>query len=506
MKKNSPLSASVILAALLCAGTAQADVTPEQVWQEWKDYYGSMGGAVTAASETRDGDTLVIKDAKWSQGTDATTKSEMTLPEIRLTDKGDGTVEMTVPEESELTVAVTPPEGGVTTNAIKMAQKGLSIVASGTVDSMDYTFAAPELTFSVDKPTAEGKDQPISIQINAKSVSGTSHVEKSGGRTTAGSMKADQVGLTVKGMAPDSGETFDASLNLDGVTSTSSGSMPETVVMSDINAAMKNGFASKGDIAYASGAFKIDTAGADGNMVAEGSNGGGKMLFSMSKDGFAYSTESSDGKLSVTGPTPFPVEAAIAQTAFSIAMPIMKSDTPQPATALLKLVDLKISDALWNMADPAGKLPHDPATVVVDLTGSLKPLIDLFDPKQSVDFAEQASADAAGTSPPPIELSAFKINELHAKAVGAELTGTGDFTLDNSVTPPKPVGAVVLGLTGANKLMDGLVGMGLLAEDQVLGYKMMLGMFTVPNGEDAVTSKLEFKEDGGIYANGQRLQ
>ena len=54
--------------------------------------------------------------------------------------------------------------------------------------------------------------------------------------------------------------------------------------------------------------------------------------------------------------------------------------------------------------------------------------------------------------------------------------------------------------------MDGLVGMGLLAEDQVMGYKMMLGMFTVPKGEDAVTSKLEFKEDGGIYANGQRLQ
>ena len=506
MKMNSQLSASVILAAVLCAGTAQADVTPEQVWQEWKDYYGSMGGMVTAASETRDGDTLVIKNAKWSQGTDATAKSEMTLPEIRLTDKGDGTVEMTVPEQSELTVAVTPPEGGVTTNAVKMAQKGLSIIASGTVDSMDYTFAAPELTFSVDKVTAEGKDQPVSIQINAKGTSGTSHVEKSGGRTTTGSMKADQVGLTVKGTAPDSGETFDASLNLDGVTSTTSGTVPEAVEMADINAAMKNGFVSMGDIAYASGAFKLDTAGADGNVAAEGSNGGGKMMFSMSKDGFSYATESSDGKLSVTGPMPFPVEASIAQTAFSVAMPIMKSDTPQPATALLKLVDLKVSDALWNMADPAGKLPHDPATVVLDLSGSLKPLIDLFDPKQAEEFAKQPADGAVGSPPPPIELSSVKINDLHVKAVGADLTGTGDVTLDNSTTPPKPVGAIEMNLTGANKLMDGLVGMGLLAEDQVMGYKMMLGMFTVPKGEDAVTSKLEFKEDGGIYANGQRLQ
>ena len=35
---------------------------------------------------------------------------------------------------------------------------------------------------------------------------------------------------------------------------------------------------------------------------------------------------------------------------------------------------------------------------------------------------------------------------------------------------------------------------------------MMMGMFAVPAGDDALTSKIEFKADGGIFANGQQIQ
>jgi hypothetical protein len=68
------------------------------------------------------------------------------------------------------------------------------------------------------------------------------------------------------------------------------------------------------------------------------------------------------------------------------------------------------------------------------------------------------------------------------------------------------VGAIDLTLTGANKLMDNLVAAGLVPEDQIMGARMMLGLFAVPTGDDAMASKIEFKEDGGIYANGQRIQ
>ena len=56
MKLRNQLSASALLAALFCASAAQADVTAEQVWQDWKDYYAQVGQTVSVGSETREGD------------------------------------------------------------------------------------------------------------------------------------------------------------------------------------------------------------------------------------------------------------------------------------------------------------------------------------------------------------------------------------------------------------------------------------------------------------------
>jgi hypothetical protein len=54
--------------------------------------------------------------------------------------------------------------------------------------------------------------------------------------------------------------------------------------------------------------------------------------------------------------------------------------------------------------------------------------------------------------------------------------------------------------------MGKLVEMGLVPQDQIMGVQMMMGMFAVPAGEDAYTSKLEVKADGQVLANGQRLK
>jgi len=201
-----------------------------------------------------------------------------------------------------------------------------------------------------------------------------------------------------------------------------------------------------------------------------------------------------------------PVDLSIAKIGSSFAIPVMKSDTAQPAALKLNIDGLQISDSLWKMFDAEGKLPHDPANILLDLSAQLKPLVDLFDEAQMAEFEKTHKVGDGPTSSPPFEADAAKINALQVKALGADLTGTGDFTFDNSGPAPKPTGKVDLSLTGATKLMDTLSSMGLLPADQVMGYKMMLGMFTVPKGDDAVTSKLEFKDDGGIYANGQRLQ
>ncbi len=50
--------------------------------------------------------------------------------------------------------------------------------------------------------------------------------------------------------------------------------------------------------------------------------------------------------------------------------------------------------------------------------------------------------------------------------------------------------------------------MGLIPEDQLMGTRMMLMMFTKPasEGEDKASTELEFKEDGSLFANGQQLR
>ena len=71
---------------------------------------------------------------------------------------------------------------------------------------------------------------------------------------------------------------------------------------------------------------------------------------------------------------------------------------------------------------------------------------------------------------------------------------------------PRPEGKITVGIKGANQLVDNLIALGLLSEDNAMGFRMGLAMFARPGaGPDELTSEIEFKE-GGLFANGQRLQ
>lgn len=505
MYTRTQLSASAVIAALFCATSAQAEVTADQVWQDWKSYQAEMGQTITAGSETREGDTLVVKDAKFAS-TMPNATSEGTIAEIRLKELGDGTVELTLSPEIPVAIHQTPAEGPPSDIAMKLTHSDAKVLVSGTPEAMDYAFSATEIGLSMDEAKVEGSTAPLKMQITAHGNSGVYHSTVAAGRTIKSEYNADSVDIALAGADPESGGTFNLSGSMNGLVGTGLMVMPDGVNFDDMNAALQAGMSIDGNFGYADGTYKIEGTGTDGNFTADSSGGAGKLTFRMSKDGLAYGGDSSDNKLALSGPSmPFPVEATVANTAFNLVMPVSQSDAAQPASFLVKIVDLAVSDTLWGMVDPMAKLPHDPATLVLDLSGSIKPLINLFDPKAAEAAVATAEGGIAGM-PTPFEVSEAKINELRLKAVGAELTGTGAVTLDNTATPPKPLGAIDLNLTGATKLMDNLVAMGLVPEDQMMGMRMMMGMFAVPAGEDALTSKIEFKEDGGIYANGQRVQ
>jgi hypothetical protein len=238
----------------------------------------------------------------------------------------------------------------------------------------------------------------------------------------------------------------------------------------------------------AGSAFKIDGAYQSGTYdVAIGESG---LDYGYTGRGFTLAASGDQ--------IPFPDASLSAEEIGSrLAMPVTVSEEPGDVALALRLVGFSLSDQLWSMLDPGAVLPRDPASLVVDVTGKANWLVDVFDPALA-----NTPMDA-----PPGELHALTVREILLRIAGAELTGSGDFTMNNDAPMPMPAGTLNLRLVGGNGLIDKLVQMGLVPEDQAMGARMMLGLFARPgDGEDTLVSEITLQEDGAILANGQRIR
>ena len=237
-----------------------------------------------------------------------------------------------------------------------------------------------------------------------------------------------------------------------------------------------------------------------GNLEAES----GDVFLTFDRQTMHYGGSSGSMKVSVeTTELPIgPVEYSFASYAFDFLMPINVSTDPEDFTFQFSLVDLWINDSLWALFDPTAKLSREPATLVLDITGAGNWLVDIMD----------NGLDQDNGGAPKGELHALMLKALRLTVAGTELTGSGDFTFNNDDLTsydgmPAPTGTLDLKLTGGNSLIDNLVTMGLLPEEQAMGVRMGLGLFTVAGeGNDTLISHIETTGDGKVLANGQRLK
>ncbi len=271
----------------------------------------------------------------------------------------------------------------------------------------------------------------------------------------------------------------------------------------DFPAALKGGLkvGAGGRIGASSFDFNGGAAGNETKMKL--ALGGASSDFGLDSSQMHYTLNSKAVSVSMTSPDiPVPdLSAELGELAINLAMPMAKSDTPAPFSFLTKIVDFKVADGLWAMVDPAGSLPHDPAT--------------LISRHQRHRHADQGSDDGSRrdggrVKEPPGMLNSLDLPQLLAKVAGAEVTANGGFTFDNSdmqTIPgmPLPTGKIDIKATGVNALIDKLVAMGLMPKDQAMQGRMMLSMFANTDAaKDEITSTLEFK-DKHFYANGQQL-
>ena len=501
---------SLPLAALL-AGTAlpaSADISPAEVWADWQRTLSTYGTTVAVGSEERSGDTLTLRNLDLSYSFPENGGSfATTIPELVFEDRGDGTVEIQISPEFDIDLTGIDAETGMPfAFTLVSRQPGLVTIASREGDTTRYDYIGADVSAVVDGIDVDGEELDFDIEVTLAGASGSYELTEGTPRTFVSRTAGEALIIGFDGTDPaDPAATFEIDLTINDVEGEGSGTVTALSGFTDMSAMLSEGFDSEWELTHGEADYTImaDSPSEVFNMTT--TSGSGSFFGSISPDGLVYGGGNSDLTVALAGSEiPFPqLTFSMAETEFEFAIPSVPSEEVSDFGVLLRLVDLEVSDAIWGIFDPTGQLPRDPATLVLDIVGKGRWLVDIFDP----DVADDLEADEA-----PGEIESLTIESLALSAAGAELTGSGEFEFDNSgngafAPAPSPSGVANLELTGANALLDTLVSMGLMPEEQAMGARMMLGLFARPgNGPDTLVSTIEVGSDGSISANGQRIR
>lgn len=499
------------LIAALSASPVAADLTGPQVWEDWKTYMRGFGYEMSG-TESQSGGELAVSDVIMSvQFPEDAGSFEISLSSLTFVDNADGSVSVEMPTSMPMTFDVRPPEGEgePARGTLLYTQTNPTMVVSGDPDDMTYTYDVQAVGLTLDALEVDGEVVPresMAVSFEMTDVSSVTRMQIGEMRGYDQNMTAGGLTYDVAFVVPeeDGGGRGSVQGGMQALTITGGGQLPMTGDSSDLNAMLEAGMTVSGGFAYEAGNTQIDMQPPEGPLVGSTSSDGGTIEVAMGPDGLQYDVRQTNLSVDMQQlpDVPFPVSLQMAESALNVTMPVQTRDEPQDFAFGLTLGGFRVTDAIWNLFDPAGQLPRDPATISVDLGGKAKMLVDIMDP-------EATAAMQPGAAPG--ELHALDIRNLLISVVGAKATGSGAFTFDNTDTTtfngmPKPLGSLNVRVEGANALIDKLVQMGLLPEDQAMGARMMMGMFGVPAGDDVLTSTIEINEQGHVLANGQRLQ
>ncbi|MDS9466903.1 DUF2125 domain-containing protein [Paracoccus sp. MBLB3053] len=518
-------SSALALAAM--TAPSFADVTPEQVWQSWVDYYQSVGYSVTEGSRDKAGSTLTLRDVLIAGGAEGNTMT-FKVPSVALSDQGDGKVKTVFAEEMSLDVAGRDPEGGDYAVPVKIMLPGNGIVTSGAPEDMTHEFDYPSIELVMTTMTDNGEETPLPMSFGLTKSTGMLHIVTGAPNKYDYDMNSEA--LTFQGdVTDDEGGAVKFAGSLNGLNM--KGGMDAPGEFKDLDeqmdAALKAGLSMNGALDADSVNATFDYEGVD--EEGQPSQGAGKYLgqgikanFSLSKDGMGYKLSSDAVDFELTSPQiPFPVSYGIENAGVEMQLPVSQSDEAQPFKFTYLLNGVTMSDDLWSMFDPTAKLPRDPASLELDLSGLMKVTRDVFAmPETLADDADASADDAQERAEPdamtdemaaeettgfePVEMN---INKLALNLLGANLLATGELKATEEGIGA-PIGHIHAEYEGLNALLDTLGSIGLIPQEQMMGARMMLAMFAKPveGSPDKMATDLELKEGGSIFANGQQIK
>ena len=500
MSKMFMLRGSAAAAALVAASAAHAELSADRVWEAWQGYSEAAGQSLSAGALTRDGKLLTATDVTISSEIDEAAAA-IAIPEIAFQEQTDGTVVVTMTDSYSMTMAMDDAPGA----SVDISHPGLRIVVSEGATGLDHAMTAPEVRIAL--AGIEGMDEDIpEIAISIVGLDGNYDVPNDPGGPVSSNF--DIAALNLKADVQDTFTTTTIDYAVTGLRMRSTGAGLNLIDPDgDPAEALRAGLALDLNLGYDTQRYNLVVEEFGDRTAISGSAMGGESRFAMSSDGIVVSSSSRNTEITVSGDEiPLPeVVLTAQQLAFGIALPISAGEDAQEFSMLLRLVDAAVPEDVWAMLDPAGQIPRTPATAILDLTGQLVLAADLLSDDTAM-LMMMAGPMGLG------QIESLDMRDLQLRIGGAELTGSGSFVFDNTdleTIPglPRPEGAVEFVLKGGNALLDTLVNMGLVPEDEAMGARMVLALFARPGeGPDELISKIEIREDGGIYANDMRVQ
>ena len=500
-------------AACFLATSAMAEITSSDVWDNYVAFIDAFGGTVTADSKTTGNLTELTG-----------IRAEFALPMgmgnatliqsgLLLREAGDGSVELTYPDDLSYRLKAEITGEGAFAATLSFTHSGMRAIATGAPGDIRYEHEAETLTGVLTDWSVPPELLDLPVELNVETVlkgfSGWSTLKAGELVELTGAYRYGEQTVSSVMTAPD-GSSNRSDSQVTGLAYEVDFALPaDGSDIMNLAAAIKAGL--RAHLRSESNGYSASqTQSVEGGPVMEMASGYAESTsqVTLNRDGLSGDGSGSDFFTSFLIPEllPIPVQLGGKQVTMSMAVPLEASETPQPVAMAMKMQDVTLSDDLWSLFDPGQALPRDPAQIELDLSGTMRNLVDLLDVNGLM-----ALAGGGGV---PVEAHSADIKSLVIEAVGARIAATGAVTFDNDDLlsyggMPKPVGAVDVTISGANGLLDTLVSMGLLSDQDAGGARMGMAMVAKPDpaaGEDVLTSRFEFTEAGGVLANGMQLK
>ncbi|MDF3607299.1 DUF2125 domain-containing protein [Paracoccus sp. DMF-8] len=487
---------------------AFADVTPEQVWQNWLDYYKSAGYDVTEGNRELAGDTLTLKDVAFAVESEGSNVS-FVVPQVELQATGDGKVRSVYSDEFPVLISGKTAEDKDFELTANLSLPGNEMTSSGEVGDLTHEYDYPSIVVSLDKIRTGSEE--VAIPTNPTFIGNTGSLRSTSGDESSWDYthKTEDMTFKLNVQAENPKVNLDGSIKGVEIAGKMAGAKADVNMQDNLSAALKEGLNMDGKLNMGDLALTFDFAGTDENGAPQSGSGTvsaapSDLFFAMSSEGLTYQGNGGKVAAEVTMmPLPFPISYGMESSTFDMQFPVSASDDAQPFKFGYSLAGLTIGDQIWDMFDPTKQLSRDPANLEIDLTGQLKVLRDLLDPATSAAATDPTAPDAA-----PFEPVEIVINQLALKAIGANIEANGKLEPSEAAGMDQPQGNLHVRFSGVAEVVQKLAQMGLLPPDQVMAVNAMIGAFGKedPSNPGTRTIDIEMRDDGSVFANGQQVQ